>query len=538
MNILLIYNPKSGHKTFTQSLDSIVERVQRDGYQLLLYRLEDYEGLGQYFDTVAFQTVDRVWVAGGDGTLNTVITELLKRNIELPIAIFPIGTANDFAHHFGIQKDLSKQLDIALGNTCTPVDVGQMNQQYFINVASLGALIDVSHRTETIAKNTLGMLAYYIKGLEELPNMRAIDVRITLGEITFDRSIYFMLIMNGKSAGGFKKLGNFANISDGLFDVIIFNKCPVFEMMGLLIKVLNGEHVNSDYVEYYQTNELHIESNQDIPTDVDGEIGSSFPIHITNLPRRIRILSESGAICPIDEKEIHRLMDIKKVVKYVKKSVATRSVVAVKQINDMSKIVADFPRHSALYYVNKHSLSEAYFERVEKSMRNPFLYLVLSETGSPAGELIRKVTSKKYSHASLSFDEDLETIVSYNGGEGTCFPGLNTEVVDSYLQKEDARIVIYKIKATAQQKRRVLDKIKLINNQGSSYNYLGFLWSYTFKENIMFCSQFVYTMLEVAELHYFDKKPSTVMPMDFLELDSDESLEFCSESLVSELVSV
>ena len=82
----------------------------------------------------------------------------------------------------------------------------------------------------------------------------------------------------------------------------------------------------------------------------------------------------------------------------------------------------------------------------------------------------------------------------------------------------------------------MIDKIRMINDQGSSYNYLGFLWSYTFKENIMFCSQFVYTILEVAELHYFDKKASKVMPMDFLELDTDERLEFCSEYLVCDLV--
>jgi len=536
MNILLIYNPKSGHQSFTQSLDLIIKRVQEEGYQLLLYRLDGYEELGPYFDTVDLDAVDRIWIAGGDGTLNTVVNEMLKRSIELPIGIFPVGTANDFANYFELPKSIDEQIDIALGHICTPADIGKMNDQYFINVASLGALIDVSQRTDTTAKNTLGMLAYYIKGLEELPTLKPIDVRLTLGEMTFNRSLYFMLVMNGKSAGGFKKLGNFADISDGLFDVIIFNKCPVFEMMGLLIKVMNGEHVNSEYVEYYQTNEIVVESDQNIPSDVDGEGGSELPLKIINIPRRIRVLTRTGAVCPIDEAEIKRMMGIKKVVKYVKKSVAKKSVVAVTQIKDISKIICDFPRHSALYYVNKKSLTEDFFKKVEETFNEPYLYLVLSQTGSPAGELIRKVTSKKYSHASLSFDENLETIVSYNGGEGTCFPGLNWELVDSYQQKEDASIVVYKIRATAFQKKRVLDKIKLINEQGSSYNYLGFLWSYTFKDNIMFCSQFVYTMLEVAELHYFDKKPSTVMPMDFLELDWDERLEFCSESLVCDLV--
>lgn len=536
MNILLIYNPNSGHRAFIQSLDTVIKRVQDEGYQILLYRLDNYTGIGDYFDTVSIDTIDRVWIAGGDGTLNTVVNALLQRNIELPIGILPVGTANDFAYYFDFPKDLDAQLDIALSNVCTPIDVGRMNDQYFINVASMGALVDVSQRTDTAVKNTLGKLAYYIKGLEELPTLKPINIQLTLGEVRFERSIYFMLVMNGKSAGGFKKLGNFADISDGLFDVIIFNKCPIFEVMNLLIKVLNGEHVNSDYVEYYQTNDILVESSQVIPSDVDGEAGSSLPIHIVNEQRRLRIFTKTGAICPIDSREYKRMMGIKKVVKYVKKSVVKKSVVAVTQIRDISKIIGDFPRHSALYYVNKRSLSEEYFDKAMTTLKEPYLYLVLSQTGSPAGELIRKVTSKQYSHASLSFDENLETIVSYNGGEGLCFPGLNWEIVDDYHQKTDARIVVYKIRATIQQKKRIIDKIRLINEQGSSYNYLGFLWSYTFKENIMFCSQFVYTMLEVAELHYFDKKPSRVMPMDFLELDVEDHLEFCSESLVSELI--
>lgn len=534
MNILLVYNPKSGHRSFTHSLDEVVRRVQNSGFQLLLYRLEGYGEIASYFDRLSVETLDRIWIAGGDGTINTVVNELLKRNINLPIGLFPCGTANDFAHYFELPKSIDELLDIALGNNCKPADVGRMNDRYFINVASLGALIDVSQRTETMVKNTLGMLAYYLKGLEELPTLKPIDIRLTLGDVSFNRSIYFMLVMNGKSAGGFKKLGNFADISDGLFDVILFNKCPVLEMMGLLLKVFNGEHVNSEYVEYYQTNDLYIESDQKIPSDVDGEIGSALPLKIVNEQRRIRILTKNGGVCPIDEKEIKRMMGIKKVVKYVKKSVVKKSVVAVTQIKDISKIICDFPRHSALYYVNKGSLPANYFNRVEQTMNEPYLYLVLSQTGSPAGELIRKVTSKTYSHASLSFDENLETIVSYNGGEGTCFPGLNSEIVESYQQKDDACLVVYKIKATTQQKRRILDKIRMINDQGSSYNYLGFLWSYTFKENIMFCSQFVYTMLEVAELHYFDKKPSTVMPMDFLELDTEDHLELCREALVKE----
>ena len=123
MNILLVYNPKSGHQSFTHALDFVVKRVQEEGYQLLLYRLDGYKELGPYFDTVQFDTVDRIWIAGGDGTLNTVVNELLKREIDLPIGVFPVGTANDFANYFELPRSIDEQIDIALGQLCSPADV-------------------------------------------------------------------------------------------------------------------------------------------------------------------------------------------------------------------------------------------------------------------------------------------------------------------------------------------------------------------------------------------------------------------------------
>ena len=71
-----------------------------------------------------------------------------------------------------------------------------------------------------------------------------------------------------------------------------------------------------------------------------------------------------------------------------------------------------------------------------------------------------------------------------------------------------------------------MENIQQINEEGSAYNLWGLFFKSSHQPNIMFCSQFVYRMLELAGLAYFKKDAAHVRPMDFIELDYTRSLEF------------
>jgi hypothetical protein len=200
------------------------------------------------------------------------------------------------------------------------------------------------------------------------------------------------------------------------------------------------------------------------------------------------------------------------------------------------EIIKDMPRHNVLEYVNKNTMEETYYEKAEASLGDGYIYVVLSSTGSAAGELIRSVTKKDYSHVSLSFDVELKTLFSYNGGDNLFAPGMNHELLKFFYKKKNANLLIYKIKATREQKQAILDEVKKIDNEGSSYNLIGLLLPYSHKENIMFCSQFVYHILKKAGLAYFEKEAHNVKPMDFVELDLRRSLEFHSHLYLKDIL--
>jgi hypothetical protein len=135
-------------------------------------------------------------------------------------------------------------------------------------------------------------------------------------------------------------------------------------------------------------------------------------------------------------------------------------------------------------------------------------------------------TQKQYNHASISFDKELKTIVSYNGGERIYPPGLNMEMIKYFNKKQDSSIIVYSIPATAEKKKSIIDKINEINKQGNAYNLFGLVFKFSFRPNIMFCSQFVYRMLKDAGLNYFEKKDGQIKPTDLIELDYYRKLKY------------
>ncbi|WP_368901490.1 hypothetical protein [Oceanobacillus oncorhynchi] len=202
---------------------------------------------------------------------------------------------------------------------------------------------------------------------------------------------------------------------------------------------------------------------------------------------------------------------------------------------NLNEIMEDIPRHSYTKYLNKNTLTDAFFAECQRSLADEHLYIVISSTGSPASELISVFTQKVYNHVSLSFDRDLKTIVSYNGGEKVFPPGLNQEQLAQFHKKDDAEILVYSLEASKAQKEIIMDKVKEINGTGSAYNFVGLVTKFSIRPNIMFCSQFVYNMLKIAGLEYFQSPATKIKPTDLVEKDYYRKLAFCYRIKFNEL---
>ncbi len=287
--VLFFYNPTAGSGMFKNNIDNIIEKFQKHNLQIVPVRAEKGKAIETALKELRQQEYRQIIAAGGDGTINICVNSMMKNDIDLPLAIFPSGTANDFARYFDIPLELDEMIKIAIGETISYVDVGKANEKYFINVAALGRLVDVSQRVDPNLKNTLGVFAYYLRGAMDLATIKPIPVKLITPEKTYEEEMFFMVIMNGESAGGFKNIAPESYISDGKFEVILFRKMTKLDMVPLFISLLQGKHSDNRNILYISTEAIRVESEEKIVTDIDGETGEELPIDFSILHRRLRI---------------------------------------------------------------------------------------------------------------------------------------------------------------------------------------------------------------------------------------------------------
>ena len=286
--VRFIYNPFSGEGSILNKIDKIIEIHEERDYQIVPFRISKNKGIKEALEIVD-ESYSYILIAGGDGTVDVLLNAMKEKGLNLPIGILPVGTANDFGKFINIPQDIEEACKQILSSKPVKVDIGKINDRYFINVASTGLFTDVSQKTDVTLKNAIGKLAYYIKGIEELPNFRKLKIKLKSKEVDYNGEMYLMLIFNGQTAGNFK-LATRSSAMDGLLDVIVIKAVQIFEVLPLFIKVLKGEDLDSNKVIYFKTNDLYIECEEGIVTDIDGERGPDFPLHIQCIKDAIEVL--------------------------------------------------------------------------------------------------------------------------------------------------------------------------------------------------------------------------------------------------------
>lgn len=284
----LIYNPFSGKRVFGNRLDLVIHKLQSGGYEVTPIRTTKIEDI--YNSMKNAQGYDCIITSGGDGTINQVINAMMKNNINVPIGILPSGTANDFANHLNLPKHTSEACDVIINNKISEFDLGKINDKYFINVAAGGLLTDVSQKIDTNLKSTLGKMAYYIKGIEQIPNFRAIPISINCDGETINEMIYLFVILNGSSAGGFKLAPN-STANDGILDLVAIRSCNMMELFNLFISTLKGEHLENNNIIYLRGKKFIIQCDEKVETDIDGETGPKFPMYVSVSSKKLKVFT-------------------------------------------------------------------------------------------------------------------------------------------------------------------------------------------------------------------------------------------------------
>lgn len=281
--IQFIVNPVSGSRRNTDVLMALVRRLRGDGDEVAIHRTR-FAGDAHFFAESMAGDVDAVVAVGGDGTVSEVVHGLIEHPI--PIVVMPTGTENILSQQFGLYADAELLYDTINANCRQWMDVGVVNGRHFLIVAGVGFDAQVVHRLVHERSGHITHLSYFWPLWRTFWEYRFPAVRVIAdGELAFEgRGLVFVGNISRYAVG--LKLLRDAACDDGRLDVCAFpcrwQGMLLYHAMWAALR----QHVERNGVVYRRCKDICIESDTQLPLEVDGDPAGGLPARFTVMPRR------------------------------------------------------------------------------------------------------------------------------------------------------------------------------------------------------------------------------------------------------------
>ena len=289
----------NGKKAGLPEVRRAVDAVRKDGH-LVDVRVTWEGGDAARFAAEALDDdVDVIVAGGGDGTVNEVVNGIFKATDKpkTAVGVVPLGSANDFARSVGIGVgNPTKALRFAASGTPHLIDVGRLNDGYFINTIIIGFGAEVAFQTSERMKKAIQGAAYGITGFLTVLSHKAYSGKVRTPRGVRDGRTVFAALSNGIQAGGFV-LAPQARLNDGLLDLISipnFNLDQLSTIMQDMKALKRG--AEPKFVRYEQLEWIEVDAAIKIPISPDGEEFEAKHFRAEALKQRLAFVMPDGPL--------------------------------------------------------------------------------------------------------------------------------------------------------------------------------------------------------------------------------------------------
>lgn len=286
---LLVVNPNARNgNAFSAEMRAILET---GGLSLIQKKPEGDESISDIIGRS--RECDLVIVGGGDGTLNAAAKGLMETG--LPLAILPLGTANDFARTAGIPANPVEAARAILSYGPHPADLGEVNGHFYFNVASIGFSAELARQLSADAKKKWGKLGYAIAAARILMRSELFTAYLEHDGTTETIRTLQVSVGNGKFYGGGMAVEKDATVDDGKLDFYSLEVDHWWKLLRLLPSLRQGTQAKWDDVRAFPTTEIIVRTKKPRPVNTDGELSTWTPAHFRLLRKAISVYMPAPA---------------------------------------------------------------------------------------------------------------------------------------------------------------------------------------------------------------------------------------------------
>ena len=281
MKALLLYSHASGHKNFSRHLAKVKAVLSPCFEQLDIVCTLSLAEAARY-EMEAAERYDVLLIAGGDGTFNFAVNNLMKTAKAPVLGYLNFGTIGDVGRNFGIYGGLTRALNIIKEGHVEEFDVGEVNGRFFVYTCAIGRYSDIAYVTPRAEKRRRGRLAYYTMATKQAFQPKLIHYEVEAENKKIEGDSAFVMVLNGRNMGGFL-VNPKGKINDGKMELFIAEKGP-----------FNGltHYLSRRKLTIVSSGRFLINTSESGPWCLDGEQGPEGQILVTNHPKALRIFSK------------------------------------------------------------------------------------------------------------------------------------------------------------------------------------------------------------------------------------------------------
>ncbi len=276
-SLLLIINPVSGKITSHQGEDELVNLL-KGSFSRVDAHYTSARGDAVEIARQHAGNYDSVACLGGDGTINEVVTGMLRAGLARPLICLPAGTTNLLADTLHMpSRRVLEAAALFKDREARPFDVGMLDEHCFLSVVSFGAFADSSYKTSQKLKNRLGYGAYVLGGARSLFSIHPEEVRVEYDGGSLEGEFIFGSVSNCAAVGGVIKFpeGDVV-VDDGLYEAVFVRKPKNLAGLFRIFTAVRKRDYSMDGIVSFKTDSLRLTSSRPIPWTIDGEYMGDF----------------------------------------------------------------------------------------------------------------------------------------------------------------------------------------------------------------------------------------------------------------------
>lgn len=291
---VIIANPTSGsYAHHAAHLEETVAFLQDHGWNVAL-KLTEAAGDGRRLAREAVnQQAEVVIAAGGDGTINEVIQELV--GTETALGVLPIGTVNDWAREIGIPLDVKGARDVLVHGRTRHIDLGCVNEHYFLLMVGIGLDGAITQKVEQHPLKRLGVVGYLLASIWYGLRYRSFVTSVISKEREQKTSALQIVVGNTQLYGGAIKFTWQAKADDGLLDVVIVRRRGVLGRLLVAVELFLPRKKRMPWITYERSEAIEIQTPEPVAMQIDGDPIGFTPARFTTVPGALKVVVPHGS---------------------------------------------------------------------------------------------------------------------------------------------------------------------------------------------------------------------------------------------------